>query len=251
MDYPAALLAENRSFGELAGGADPATRVPTCPGWTMQQLFRHVGRGDRWAAQIVIERVDDVLDPRTVPEGKPPEDTDGAIAWLEGGARKLIDAVDQAGADTPVWTFLGPRPASWWVRRRLHEATVHRADAAFARGLAYHLAPELAADGISEFLERVAIDSGADDSAPPLGAGQTLHLHATDDGLGPDGEWTIRGGPDGVSWSHEHGRGTAALRGPAKDLLLMIVRRLSVDDVDVEVLGERGVWDTWLERTPF
>ncbi len=36
--------------------ADPATPVPTCPDWTLKQLFRHVGRGNRWAAQIVADR---------------------------------------------------------------------------------------------------------------------------------------------------------------------------------------------------
>ena len=27
--------------------------VPTCPGWTLRQLATHLGRGHRWAAQIV------------------------------------------------------------------------------------------------------------------------------------------------------------------------------------------------------
>ena len=126
-------------------------------------MFRHVGRGDRWAAQIVADRVDHYLDPRTVESGKPPADPDEAIVWLHGGAQRLIDAVEHVGAETPVWTFLGSRPAYWWVRRRLHEATVHRADAALALRLDYTLTPELAADAISEWLERVAAQAGRDD----------------------------------------------------------------------------------------
>ena len=153
---PAALLEQNRAFGEVIRSGDPSTPVPTCPGWSLSQLFRHVGRGDRWAAQIVADRVDHYLDPRTVDEGKPPADPDEAISWLHGGAQRLIDAVEQVGVETPVWTFLGSRPAYWWVRRRLHEATVHRADAALALRLDYALTPELAADAIAEWLERVA-----------------------------------------------------------------------------------------------
>ena len=133
------FLEQNRAFGEVIRSGDPSTPVPTCPGWSLAQLFRHVGRGDRWAAQIVADRVDHYLDPRAVEGGKPPPDPDEAISWLHGGAQRLVDAVEQVGVETPVWTFLGSRPAYWWVRRRLHEATVHRADAALALGLDYAL----------------------------------------------------------------------------------------------------------------
>ena len=249
MDFRAALIDETGAFGELIREADPATRIPTCPDWTIKQLFRHVGRGNRWAAQIVADRRDEALDPREVREGKPPDDPEAAIDWLNDGAQLILDSVDTVGADTPVWTFIGPRPAHWWIRRRLHEATVHRADVALALGTDYQLTPEVAADGIDEWLERIAVVANAESS--PLDAGQTLHLHATDDGLGAAGEWTITGGDEGVAWSHEHGKGDAALRGGAKDLLLAIVRRQTAADGGVEVFGDAAVWDGWLTRTPF
>jgi MDMPI C-terminal domain len=127
---------------------------------------------------------------------------------------------------------------------------VHRADAAFALGLDYDLSPELAADAISEWLERVSVE--ARPSSLPLELGRTLHLHATDDGLGPTGEWTITSdSEDGVLWSHDHGKGDVALRGPAKDLLLAVVRRRTAAEAGVEVFGDTAVWDSWLEHTPF
>ncbi len=249
MDFRAALVDETEAFGELIRSADPATPVPTCPGWTITQLFRHVGRGNRWAAQIVADRCSEPIDPREVPDGKPPDDRDAAVDWLNAGARLILDAVDAVGADTEVWTFIGPRPARWWVRRRLHEATVHRADAAIALGTDYRLAPELAADGIDEWLERVAVEATGETA--PLGTGQTLHLHATDDGLGAAGEWNLAGTPEGISWSHEHAKGDAALRGTAKDLLLAVVRRQTATDGNLEMFGDAAVWDGWLNRTPF
>lgn len=249
MDLRAALVEETQAFGELIRTADPATPVPTCPEWTIRQLFRHVGRGNRWAAQIVADRLDEALDPREVPDGRPPDDVDAAIDWLNAGVRLIVDYVDAVGPDTQVWTFLGPRPAEWWIRRRLHEATVHRADAAIALGTDYQLTPALAADGIDEWLERVAVEASAESS--PLDAGQTLHLHATDDGLGAAGEWTIAGTNDGIALSHEHGKGDAALRGSAKDLLLALVRRRTVVDGGIEIFGETAVWDGWRNRTPY
>lgn len=247
MDYAAALLEQNELFGALTRDADPATPVPTCPEWTIKQLFRHVGRGHRWAAQIVRDRMNDYLDPREVRDGKPPSDPDGAIKWLHGSARAVLDAVAEVGADTPAWTFLGPRPASWWVRRRLHEATVHRADAALALGVPYDLAAPLAVDAISEWLDLLAARSKRADPAA-LETGVTLHLHATDD-PDPAGEWLIRGAEDGLSWEYGHGKGTTAVRGRAVDLLLALLRRRPAD-AGVEVLGDQDVWTNWLARTP-
>ena len=249
VDFRAALIEETAAFGELIRIADPAAPVPTCPDWTIRQLFRHVGRGNRWAAQIVADQRDEPLDPREVPEGKPPDDPDAAIDWLNAGAQLVVDSVDAVGAHTQVWTFIGPRPAQWWIRRRVHESTVHRADAAIAVGADYQLSASLAADGIDEWLERIAAESSAESS--PLDVGQTLHLHATDDGLRTAGEWTITGTDAGITWSHEHGKGDAALRGCARDLLLAVVRRRTAAEAGLEVFGDTATWDGWLGRTPF
>jgi uncharacterized protein (TIGR03083 family) len=250
VDYASAFLEQNRAFSDLVCNADEATAVPTCPGWSLKQLLRHVGRGDRWAAQIVSERRDDYLDPRTVEGGKPPPDPDDAISWLHWGAQRLVDAVEQAGVETPVWTFLGPRPANWWIRRRLHEVAVHRADAAIALGSDFTLEPDVAADGITEWLERVAIQAGSDGAALPLEEGNTMHLHATDPGLGEAGEWTVGVSDSGITWSHEHGKGAVALRGGATELLLAMVRRISVADTGIQTFGDDVVWQKWLDRTP-
>ena len=254
MDNAQSLIAENAAFAELFRDADLSIPVPTCPEWTLAQLMRHVGRGDRWCAQIVAEQLMDYIDPRTVAGGKPPEGRDEEIVWLHQGVQQLLEAVDRTGSDTQVWTFLGPRPATWWIRRRLHETVVHRADAALTLGAGFYVDPALAADAISEYLERVMVR--ADEEGPgwgdrPLFDGQSLHLHATDPGLGEVGEWTILGRSDGIAVDHEHGKSTTALRGPARDLLLALVRRGAAADLDVEMFGDPQVWETWLARTPF
>ena len=90
MDYAAALLEQNRAFGELIRSGDPSAPVPTCPGWSLSQLFRHVGRGDRWAAQIVADRVDHYLDPRTVEGGKPPPDPMATVFFALRRSNRLL-----------------------------------------------------------------------------------------------------------------------------------------------------------------
>ncbi len=254
MDTATSLIAENAAFADLLREADPATPVPTCPEWNLGQLMRHVGRGDRWSARIVAEKSGDFIDPKTVPGGRPPADPDGQITWLKQGVLELLGAVEQSGPDTPVWTFLGMRPAAWWIRRRLHETVVHRADAALALGADFGVEPAVAADAITEYLERVVILADAEGPAGgdrPLGDGQSLHLHATEVGLGAAGEWTVLGRPDGIAFDHEHARATVALRGPARDLLLAMVRRGTAAELGLEIFGDQAVWDAWLARTPF
>ena len=253
MDFRAALIDETRAFGDVIRTVDPTTwdqvQIPTCPGWSLLQLLKHVGRGERWTAQIVGERRLEALDPREVREGKPPADPDEAIAWLNAGAQQIIDAIDRVGSDARVWTFHGAKPAGWWVRRRLHEVTVHRADADLALGRDFELSPELAADAVTEWIDLATTQ--VDRHAPPLRRGLTLHLHATDDDLGPTGEWTIVHDEDGVTWSHDHTKGEVAVRGRAVDLMLAITRRRSTAEAGIEVFGDSAVWDEWLTRTPF
>ena len=62
MAFRTALIEETAAFGEIIRTADLDTEVPTCPGWTMKQLFKHVGRGNRWCAQIVADHLKEPLD---------------------------------------------------------------------------------------------------------------------------------------------------------------------------------------------
>lgn len=250
MDYTAALVEQNRLLGELLRAADLTTPVPTCPGWTLRQVLTHVGRADRWAATIVRDRSDERVDIRTIEGGKPPAEQEAAVAWLTASVPLLVDAVAATGADTPVWTFTGPRPAAWWLRRRLHESVVHRADAALALGVPYEVDAALAADGLSEWLGLVAARP-VDADAPLLAEGATLHLHATDEGLGEHGEWLVRRDGERVVWEHGHGKGDAAVRGPAAALMLAALRRIPVDDERLQLIGDGDLWRTWVERTPF
>lgn len=245
----AAWREQNRALADLLSGADPDTPVPTCPGWTLRQLGTHVGRGDRWAATMVARRAQTFVDPREVPDGKPPTDPDGAATWLAAGVEQLVGAVEEVGAGTPVWTFTGPRPAAWWLRRRLHECLVHRADAVLALGAPFEVPADVAADGVAEWLTLLTARPAGDE--PLLADGTTMHLHATDDGLGVAGEWMVRPGGNGITWEPGHAKGTVAVRGGAADLLLVLVRRIPADAPGLQIHGDSDVLDGWLARTSF
>ncbi|GAA1754919.1 hypothetical protein GCM10009834_10240 [Streptomonospora arabica] len=165
--------------------------------------------------------------------------------------------MEDAGADVPVWNFSGRRrQAGFWLRRMVHETSVHRADVAMTVGEPYEVAPDVAADGISEWLDLVT-GPGAAEARPEAaealrGQGQKLHLHATDPrGLGQAGEWMIHREPDGVTWHHGHQKADTALRGPAADLLLAFLGRIPWTDERIEVLGDTSLLDHWPRHATF
>jgi hypothetical protein len=92
-------------------------------------------------------------------------------------------------------------------------------------------------------------NAGERSKALPAGAG--LHIHATDDGLGGRGEWMIRHDAGGLAVEPGHGKGDAALTGPAASLLLVLMRRRPVSDPAVTVYGASEVVDGWLASTAF
>jgi uncharacterized protein (TIGR03083 family) len=240
------LLDETRSFGSLISSCDASAPVPTCPGWTMYELFRHVGRGHRWAAHQVTERAAEPIDPRSAPNSEPPDDpTADGLDWLLSGASLLAAAVASTGPDTAVWTFMGPRPAWWWLRRRAFDTLVHTFDAAIAQGAQHHVTPEIATEALTEWLERVAAQPGADSA--PLRPGRRLNFRATD----TEGEWAVRGTKAGIVWPADPGAADVVLRGTAGDLLLVAVRRFRLEETGISVVGDASVWQEWLDKTPF
>jgi uncharacterized protein (TIGR03083 family) len=243
----AEVVSSTATLAEVAEVGDPATQVPTCPDWTLRQLFTHVGRAHRWVTAIVTTQATEPIPFREVPDGRLPDDPAERPDWLRRGASGLGEAVRGAGTRQS-WTHLGIGPASYWARRMAHETAVHRADGQLTVGTRPAIDPVIAADGIDEWLGLLspAAQLGGPKALP---AGKVLHLHVTDDGV--SGEWLIRGAPDGISVQTGHGKGDAAARGPASELMLMLVRRLAVDDTAVEIIGDRALVDGWLAATPF
>src|SRR5512139_1165670 len=241
-------------LADLIENLDPETPVPTCPGWTMSWLAEHVGRTQRWAATIVGRRLTEPIRPKEADGVPGPEGMAGKARWLREGAGILSRAMEETDPATPVWSWATDHTAGFWARRMVHETTVHRADACAALGLPFMLAGDVAADGISEwlgFVSEPALAATWPGFAELRGSGETLHLHATDEGLGDLGEWLIRRLPAGVTWEHGHGKGDVAVRGAAADLLQLAHRRIAPTDPRIEVFGDEALLEHWLAHTAF
>jgi uncharacterized protein (TIGR03083 family) len=244
--YYAEISGSTEALAGFLDGADLSMPVPTCPEWTLKQLVTHVGRAQRWAAEIVSTRSADFIPFRSVPDGRLPDDRAEHGGWLCAGADRLIGAVTQAGDDR-VWAHGVQRPATYWARRMAHETAVHRADAEIAFGRRPLIAPDVAADGVDEWLTVLSVPVGGEPDLrrDALAEGQSLHVHAADVPEGT-GEWLVSHDPAGVTVRRVHGKGAAALRGGACDLLLVLMQRLPPDDPGVQVLGDPAVLTRWL-----
>lgn len=241
----------------VTSGAALSGPVPTTPDWSLEQLVRHAGGALRWAALLVRTGAEGEIPEERVPgfDGPGAWGDPGALdAWLAESGELIVGALREAGPDAKVWSWAGIHNAGLWARRMAHELLVHRADAALAAGLPFEAAPDAAADAIDEWLEIVewAQRTLPDDTVRQLrGPRRSIHLHATDTGAERDAEWLIALDEDGVSWHSGHEKATVVLRGPLTSVLLAFYRRLPLDAPGLEVLGDRGLLESWLERATF
>ncbi|MFE0514647.1 maleylpyruvate isomerase family mycothiol-dependent enzyme [Streptomyces sp. NPDC058964] len=262
------LLAHDRYCDEIAhqvgqlrrvvtSGADLAATVPTCPDWTLEQLVRHMGGALRWVEAIVSVRAQENVPQERIPlHDGPGERGDPAAldAWLAETGELVVGTLREAGPDTEVWGWLGDRSSGFWARRMTHEITVHRADAALAAGLPYEVAADVAADALDEWLEIAQWAQrrkGREDAPRPAGPDRSIHLHATDTPPGLNAEWIVEYGAEGLDWRRGHEKAAVALRGPLTAVLLAFYRRLPLDSLELEILGDRTVLESWLERASF
>ncbi|MBO3751423.1 maleylpyruvate isomerase family mycothiol-dependent enzyme [Streptosporangiaceae bacterium NEAU-GS5] len=128
---------------------DPATPVPSCPGWSITDLVAHVGSYHRWAADLLL---DAVQQPRA-PYSLRPDPGITLAAWYRASLDVLLKAIDTTDPETPMWTVTIDQKAGAWCRRQAHDLTVHRWDAQHARGHAEPVPAERATDFIDELFE--------------------------------------------------------------------------------------------------
>lgn len=248
--YLAAFTADAGRLSQLARRGDPDAVVPTCPGWTLLDLVRHVG--DVYAHKAALLRLG-----RRPEQGEWPLGDDLPLAEAldrhDAVQRELAQQLADAGPDTTCWTWMegaGEGTSAAWARRMAHEALVHRVDAESAVGAPLHpAAPGLAADGVDEVLTWMAGDPEV--VAEPQSASGAAGAVLLDWGSGgrlvvlPDGGHDVRA----VSAAEAAtAAADATLRGDALSLDLYLWGRLEAlpsvmrGDLDVvEVSGSAPV----------
>ncbi|GAA1790176.1 maleylpyruvate isomerase family mycothiol-dependent enzyme [Luedemannella flava] len=233
-------------------GADLSTAVPTCPGWTLNQLVRHLGGGLGWAEEIVRDRA-----------LQPPSDAhfrdlsryvgeDPAVLgdWLVTTAGQLDQTLRAAGPSVRLWTPVTSGYAAFYARRFAHETLIHGADATLALGRSFAVDDDVARDAIDEWLDLVSPPEMREYQPrwrEQLGPRRTVALHATD----VRADWLVDLSGGEIVWRHGPALATVAVAAPVAELLLMIYKRRPTYGDGIEVTGDAGMLDFWLDRASF
>jgi len=262
-DVPGYVGALRRQGELLAGAAQRAglaAGVPSCPGWAVRDLLKHLGYVRRWATGIVVAgltRPVGASEDEILSQGPTDADLPG---WFREGHAALVQALNAAGPDLNCWAFLAaPSPLAHWARRQAHETAIHRVDAEQAAastagqpstvagqrvsmagraapGDGTSFDPAFAADGVDELLMGFVARSVRRGNWAGLDG--SLAVHA-DDGTAGGADWLIAGGQDAPGVSRGTGRADCDVTGPASELYLMLWNRGPADRL--RVTGDPGV----------
>lgn len=234
---------EAKLLAEAAEQSGLEADVPTCPGWNVRDLVRHLSEIHLWAAAHVAQPhdkpwVDDLAELTAFwPDLAVfwPDDSD-LISWYLETNANLVNALESAPADVESFTFLrASSPLAMWARRQAHETAVHRFDAQNAAGTPSGFDPTFASDGIDELL--VAFAQRKDEW--PVEHAQAMLVHAED----TDDRWHVTLGPDGITTIRGDGSADLTLSGVASDLYLVLWNR--IEDSRVTATGDSDILDTW------
>jgi uncharacterized protein (TIGR03083 family) len=233
-DYLDALRRSGKRMAAVAEGAlDRA--VPSCPEWTVADLVWHVGNIHgfwRQIASAIIPGPEAYVEPERPADGE-------LMAWFRAGVDEVAGVLEALDPATSAWTWAPQKNVGFIQRRVAQETAVHCWDALAAVGRDEPIERRLAVDGVDEFLD-VCLPGRPTHLEGPA---QTIHLHATDG----DGEWVVRAGDGACQVKRTHAKGDAAVRATASDLLLLLWRRRSPDQLEVH--GDREALARFLARS--
>ncbi len=226
------------AFIDLARSNDHETPVPTCPGWTIGDIADHMADSWNFWSRVVA---DGIAERGRLQEIEAPTGLTGDLLldWLATSHNALYSALADAAPDQPAWSWAGPKLDVAWVRRRMvHLSSLHLWDLAHAVDDPYEIPTNIAADGIDEFLMWFM---GRQRGEGEMKVGGTVHLHCTDtdDSDVAGGEWFVSSVKEPTcTFTREHRKGDAAIRGRAHDLQLWLWRRNGEKPTAVEIIGD-------------
>jgi uncharacterized protein (TIGR03083 family) len=118
--YCSEIVAQTKLLTAAIDGDDMTVEVPSCPGWNVGQLVRHLGGAQRWAADMVRTAAAEPLPDKHFRELSAYSDEDAAALarWLLDSAMTLADALCGSSSTngdhraTAQWRCSAKRPCS-------------------------------------------------------------------------------------------------------------------------------------------
>lgn len=238
-DYLDHLAADSARFDQVIQSIPYDSPVPSCPDWSVADLYFHLAEVQAFWARIVGRRLTSTEEVEELETVRPADDRELAGLFAEC-TQALQEALRATPPDAVVWSWADEQTAGFSYRRQAHEALIHRLDAELAAGERTAIDARLAADGVDEVL---GVMYG---EPPPWGTftadqDDVVRFAATD----TDDVWTVRIGTfagrspgDGeehesacLDWADADAVPTAEVLGSAADLDCWLWRRPPVGEV--------------------
>jgi uncharacterized protein (TIGR03083 family) len=237
--YPELVIGVRREGEAILAAAELGldAEVPTCEGWDVRELVRHVSRIYLRVAALVASRTTEVPDQRPeLPDGEPTE-------VMRDALDRLVGALCDVKPESPAWNWSGTsQTAHFWARRMAHESSIHRFDAESAHDVRMPLDPELAGDELDELLDVLGPRIyERDNVSGPTG---TVALRSSD-----NGEWYLELGSDGLRRIEVVKEPDVTASGTTSALVLACYSR--VPWTSLEVTGHAALLERWTTAMNF
>ncbi len=190
------LDADFRRMREVAPGHLSA-QVPSCPGWDVADLVRHVG-------EVYLHKVE-MMRHGAHPEGWPPASfrEEEPVGLLTRGYGELRAEFAARKPEDVSKTWYEPdQTVGFWIRRMAQESVIHRIDAELGAGAMVAPVPDdLAVDGVDELLKvfvAYAFSNWPEDFTEALkdSPGHTFLIQADSAQDTPSVSWVVKTAPD-------------------------------------------------------
>lgn len=183
--YLTSIREDSARLADVLEQAPAGSRVPTCPGWSADDLLAHLLTVQTFWQRVITDdlRSDAQVEALIAPE--PPADRTALVAAVREASARLVEALEATAPDAPRWTWSSEQTAGFTMRRQAHEACIHRLDAELTASpdgsRRSPIGSALAADGVDEAL-RVVIGAHRPWASVTPQAGRTVRVVATDTG---------------------------------------------------------------------
>lgn len=226
VDALASLETEIARVSSLVRAGDLASPIAHLGRWKVRDVIAHLGGIYRWATRVVAER--SMAGPGS---RKSKLDGEELVDWFDEGARDLVALLGSLDADEPCPNFNpgSENTVGWWVRRQLHETTIHRWDIEAGLGETSPIEPSRAIDGIDEFLDTFVRTRGKHTLDKPLVLSATL----------PQRTWTLAPAakPGRIDVTQGAVDADAQVDGEPEQLLLALWGRKTMAEASLVVSG--------------
>ncbi|WP_229693733.1 maleylpyruvate isomerase N-terminal domain-containing protein [Lentzea pudingi] len=230
--WTAVFIEQAEMFRKAVADVDPATPVPTRPGWTVQDLVIHLGRFLETSTAYLR------TGSRTAMRPAPPQAGLSPLEYLDLQLTTAAEILTAVPGNRPVWTFSPAAPDLAWVwhRRIAHETVLRRFDAQTVVREVVATDADLCVDGIDEVLTTI-VAAKLDGDVPNMVAA-TATVRPTDV---PE-SWLISLAPEEVPEIRAAApgeEGDAQVTGEAEVVYFWLWNRMNFK----EMTGDRRVLD--------